>query len=461
VIRHRAVAVLSLIAIATPGVPSGTRASRPPEPPISWLSTGDSFASGEGIAGTGVGTDYCAQSRLAFGPKAADLLREQRQWSITLEAFSACTGHRVGDFFNSRPATPDTPSIFEWSLEQAAPPDQRWDVITFSFGGNDVGFDDVLIDCLVLPDTWPDVIREGATGDRCDVSERTLRRRIDDMVAGKPYSTDGSATNYGTNNQLMSLSDFYVLLAERHLTDRGVLVIAGYPRLLAPSDDWSPWRGNRCNLITATDADTLGRVAEHFDAALDEAAADAQARTTRTIVYVSRLQLFDDGGDWHSLCALTTQWVNGVTIGFWDGSLRPQHSFHPNELGHTATAEEIAQRLDELLAVPDPPPDSIAAPESSPPIDAGPSFEKGDAFDDVCAVAWPTAPLYTADSIQMRMSCQRTPSQFTFVDVIYGDPDLPITPSTGYVSVRGVVAGVAESGLGFRILLVEASAVDL
>jgi hypothetical protein len=60
----------------------------------------------------------------------------------------------------------------------------------------------------------------------------------------------------------------------------------------------------------------------------------------------------------------------------------------------------------------------------------------------------------------MRMSCLHAPDQFLFVDVAYPNPTLKLTPSTGYVRVRGKVAGVAESGLGFRVLLVAASRID-
>jgi hypothetical protein len=60
------------------------------------------------------------------------------------------------------------------------------------------------------------------------------------------------------------------------------------------------------------------------------------------------------------------------------------------------------------------------------------------------------------DRVEMTMSCTGVPQQYTFVDVGYDDPSLPITPSTGQVHVVGQIVDVAENGLGFRELVVHA-----
>ena len=118
--------------------------------------------------------------------------------------------------------------------------------------------------------------------------------------------------------------------------------------------------------------------------------------------------------------------------------MRCQHSFHPNELGHSATAELLATAVAEELAVPPPAvaPDQPAATDEPPdeptPVeDAGASYDIGDAFDDYCHNAWPTAPSYTTTQIIMTMRCDNQPQQYLFVQVSYPDPDLPVTPSTG------------------------------
>jgi len=59
------------------------------------------------------------------------------------------------------------------------------------------------------------------------------------------------------------------------------------------------------------------------------------------------------------------------------------------------------------------------------------------------------------------MTCDSVPlSQFLFVDVGYDDPDLPVTPSTGYMRVRGEIIDIARSELGFTTLIVFADQID-
>lgn len=66
----------------------------------------------------------------------------------------------------------------------------------------------------------------------------------------------------------------------------------------------------------------------------------------------------------------------------------------------------------------------------------------------------PTAPSRGNDSIQMTMSCQGVPSQFLFVQVRYGDPDLAGTPSRSRLRVRGTVADIVRSEYGYTTLVV-------
>jgi hypothetical protein len=61
----------------------------------------------------------------------------------------------------------------------------------------------------------------------------------------------------------------------------------------------------------------------------------------------------------------------------------------------------------------------------------------------------------------MTMQCPGIPSEFLLVYVSYGDPDLPITPSTGPVRVRGKVVNHAQNELGFKLLVVVAESVEI
>jgi len=98
---------------------------------------------------------------------------------------------------------------------------------------------------------------------------------------------------------------------------------------------------------------------------------------------------------------------------------------------------------------------SPTPPTQEPPATVPTSgFEVGDDFDLQCQVAWPTAPYRTSNSIQMMMQCVGLPREFLLVQVTYPDPNFPISPSTGRVRVRGKIADIARSELGFRILVV-------
>ncbi len=90
------------------------------------------------------------------------------------------------------------------------------------------------------------------------------------------------------------------------------------------------------------------------------------------------------------------------------------------------------------------------------------SLAVGAPFNSECVVAWPTAPLKTSDSIQMTMSCKEVPEdKFLFTQVIYGDPNLPITPDHDQARVAGKIVDIATSGYGYRELVVEATSVQV
>jgi hypothetical protein len=433
--------------------------------PVSWLAAGDSYSSGEGIPGTGTGDDTCAQSALAYGPKAAEILHTQRGWEISPLSFTACTGSTLHEFYAGGDQANHGLGP-QWNRAvQSGPSGGRFDVVSMSFGGNDIGFEDVLKGCLgptAKALTWSALVSgEPVDTTPCETTAAELRRRIDDLLAGRswahdlPYVSEGSAT----------LADFFVDVATRAVTDRGVLAVVGYPQLFAPTAQWGDWRGGRCNMVSRIGADALNDVANYFDQALQRAANDAQARAgSGRVVYVSRYELFHQYGESHELCSGRTEYLNGITLGVRDGSFRLAHSFHPNEVGHQVTAEVVAGYIAYRL---DPPASPTTEPSqtttpSPPPVSDGTShFEIGDRFVASCVVAWPTAPVRTTTTIQMRMSCNGVPQQYLFVDVVYPDPNLQVTPSTGYMQVEGTIADMATSEFGYRTLIVQADRILL
>jgi len=445
-----------------------------PSRDISWLDIGDSYASGEGATGA---TGYCQQSDHAFGPRAAAILTEQRQWRIRRLTRTACTSHRVIDLFNSPeqlaaaglPTPPDRPagtvpdastSLLKWGQDQAGP--TPFDVVTMSFGGNDVAFAETLTDCLGIPDvTWGwDAFFAGRTvtiPGSCTRQQTVLEERVRSFTSDSIPSVLGPGKN-GT------LTDLYRMVASTMVAPNGVLVVAGYPRLFTPSSTWGRWRGGRCNGVSAAEGDLLGRLSESLDSAMRARVAEADGGSGR-IRYVSRLELFDDGGSGKSLCGEGVEWLNTVFLFLRDGTLRKERGFHPNDLGNEATAERVAGEVEAQVGAPPPTTTTVApaanATTTSPRVDSGRStFDIGEDFDAHCTLAWPFAPSHGSGSTQFRTTCRGVPDQFLFVDVAYPG-DLQLSSSRPAVHVRGQIYDIQKSEMGFIVLVVEASEVDI
>jgi hypothetical protein len=300
--------------------------------------------------------------------------------------FTACTGHHVDDLYIRN--DPGRGSLWEWAVEQAGGGQPRFDVITLTFSGNDLGFADILIDCYAPlghdvergAGSWIDRVRNGAeraTG--CDVTEDELRTRLEAFTADGDNGGDRKCAAAGTcatatdrfliddggpggagSKVTGSLATLYSTIVERHLTRRGRLVVVGYPRLFAPSGEWKARYGRRCAGFSRGDANMLGRVAEYFDTIIHQQVNRANAAIGGDrIAFVSALDLFGgresqrDPEAGHEVCGNGEDWLNA----WWaDGSgKRVDASFHPHELGHAAEAKEVAARL-AAIDWPTPPP---------------------------------------------------------------------------------------------------------
>ncbi len=368
--RVAAMAVV-VVVLAAVVAPAGPAVGETPSGDVSWVSTGDSYSSGEGVAGN---QGPCAQSDLAYGPRAAVRARDAG-WNITAEAFTACTDHLVEDLFNRRPGV-DNAALWDWGLEQGAP--DRVDLLTFSFGGNDIGFADLLIDCLPLPDSFTNAVTGIFRNDSldvtgCDTPEQEVNARIaalldpprrgceggrqaDRLQDGPGYDCDLLIDDWGDsdpgNDLRGTLVDFYVYLANEHLTDRGHIVVAGYPNLFAPVGEWPRWKRIQCQGIGRGDTERLGRLSANLDDTLVQAVRAANDQLGRDrIQYLPRSIIYRDGS--HELCGTGEDWLNGVSIDRGDGTVRKDTSFHPNAAGHAATAAGLITQLEPLRFDPD------------------------------------------------------------------------------------------------------------
>lgn len=517
------VAALVPIALDAGAAPEGARMN-PPERSISWLSIGDSYGAGEGASEA---TGHCQLSPNAAGPKAATILRTERGWTIGPEVFSACTGHLAADMFSNRDQLtakghdvygsklgriPDGAelsngtSLADWAKQKAPSPDQKFDVITVSLSGNDIGFAEVVQGCIdivrtmvglvgdvaggVASPTWAKFATAVATqvaADKLDPEgcgnvlldhggdkpeEHGLKNRVDDLFdesRSDGFAGDAAASVQGdAGPRLGSMSQLYQGIADAFLAPGGVLVVMGYPRLITPSKTWGAWRGDQCNMVSRADADKLGEGAEYYDAKMREAVEGLDERFS----YVSRLEAFDAGGRYHSLCGRTVEWINTPLLFLRDGTARYQRAFHPNDLGYLASAEAVAGIVEQRLGTPTPtptsPPTSGTSAGTEPRVTTQPTvrsseqhYDIGDDFAATCTVAWPFAPARGANVVTFRTTCPSVPKQFLFVDIQYDDPDLPVTPSHPTVRVEGTVGEILRSEYGFTTLVVVADRVDV
>lgn len=325
-----------------------------PHGEVSWQSAGDSYSSGEGVFGN-VGD--CAQSDLAYGPVAVERLGETG-WDIS-STFTACTSHLVEDYFNPRQDSEGRGSLWDWGIEQGGP--QQPDIITMSFGGNDIGFADVIKECLIgLPDSWGEFLVGGLASSLtgCDISEEELTARVDalldpprsDCTGFRRTGEAGYDCTLDIGDRRGSIIDFYYDVVTQRLSEHGQLYIVGYPRLIAPVDQWPGWIKTSCQGVLRGDSEKLGRVSEHLNMKLNEAVRRVnQALGEERVHFLDRLALFRDGK--HELCGTNTDWLNGIAVDRGEGlGVRLATSFHPNADGHSGTADALVDLVSATFA---------------------------------------------------------------------------------------------------------------
>ena len=379
-------AVLSAIGV--------TSSAAEPEPPsIVWLATGDSYSSGTGVEGR---SGSCRRTDEAYAPRVRQRL-EADGWDIRGWAFTACHGATISrrpweidPDFNDTVVNAQTLLLeqVEPVISEDGEPPVKADLMTFTFGGNDIHFSRIIRRCAGItldPLTWWDP--------RCPYTEKQLRERVDSLEDGNNLTQRGDGIRIWDEDPWPgSLAFFYRQVHERHVAEDGTLIVVGYPRLFAPRQDWTGADRAQCEGISRDDADMLGRVAEHLNEVIARQTTLA-AGPRHDIRYVSvrdafreGIPSFSDGG--HELCGTGTPWLTGWQglFNFEDadfpettpeliedepedeGSLGARDSYHPNADGHAAMAELLYRELLSLDGTaPTPEPDVPESPSSDTP----------------------------------------------------------------------------------------------
>lgn len=332
---RRGAAMLVAVAIVA-SLPVPARAAQPAQE-RAWLALGDSYSSGEGIDGTPAAYSNFLQQdcRRATGEgtsatawAAGAYQQVHEELGLRRMSFVACTGN----------ITDDAP-VQAIEAAQAAGNREQWDLASFSFGGNNIRFADVIIGCL-KPEkkSW----RKFDVG--CKDTEDQLRRRIDMLVG----NTDIDPAEYRGSVALPRLFD----LVARRVVSGGDVVVTGYPNLFEEVDRWPGWvrKLGVCQGILARDVPLLRSVAGYLNQQLARAVVKADQEYRGKGIRFHFVDIaadpYESGADpenRHGLCS-DDPWLNGIQVdahqpGKWGYKNR---SFHPNQKGHTATAKVIA-----------------------------------------------------------------------------------------------------------------------
>ncbi len=316
-------------------------------PTLQWLTAGDSYSSGVGADPHGLGN--CHRSEQAAGPSAAELLRTRGL--IIDDTHTACAGAVVADMFSTRAERPSWPSMWYEHVHVHGGA-TRLDVIALSLGGNDLGFEDVVLACVPFA-----LVTEFFIG--CP-SESELTARIDALLdppktCVAPRRT-GSGPDYDCALEIQgethgSIIDFYVEIVNERLTDSGHLFVIGYPSLIAPSREWRVL--STCWLLyKPSTVDRLGRVASYLNDRLREAVSRANERLasdTPRVHYVDTYTAFRSGRN--EVCGNGPDRIHGITHVGTDPMTGWYRSFHPNNAGHAKIAELLANTVQMTLDV--------------------------------------------------------------------------------------------------------------
>ena len=290
---------------------------------ISWLAAGDSYASGAGLTKT---TKLCARAPgTRADPSMAWAVVASRSKILMKDHFGvpvlvACTGAKTGEFFKSQGKSPA-----EWTPSMG-----RYDLVTFSFGGDDIGFASIIQSCYEHTS---------------ECSNGTVRSRISALGRAFP--------------------GFLIRVARSAVVSGGNVMVMGYPELIEDPSLWPQINRDthQCQGIDPNTSKSIRGWAGALNAAIGSAVDRVNARpaaerngvhftfvdivTGQSSEGISRSNpdLFEPAtGVRHELCSQGDDaWLNGLTIHL------STRSMHPNQAGEDAmgaSAAEVIRRLD-------------------------------------------------------------------------------------------------------------------
>jgi hypothetical protein len=372
----RSKTLTAIVLSATVLIPAAATAavSRPsplpdnkPARPIRWLAVGDSYSSGEGLDDVSepncqradehdghTSAAWAVDARRALGenyPIAADTPTGKKGFD-----FEACTGAVTENLFSN---TDRTNPKKEWDPANNG----RFDLVTFSFGGNNIGFSGILFHCVGFSFSGLGAAVFGAIDDPLGTISSWL------SLAGCPSdhdmrtAVDGLNTGGNDSNgvHLRPLAEFYQQVAKDVVNPGGNVVVVGYPEIVEDPKFWPAFNKaiGVCQGLRKRDALTLRGLAGYLNQTIGQAVANANdnpygvhftfvdvntGQPDHGVTYANGYLFEPSTGDRHNLCA-AKPWLNGITTGLIGGDLRFLRSFHPTQNAHDAEGQLVASRI--------------------------------------------------------------------------------------------------------------------
>lgn len=301
-----------------------------------YVGLGDSYSSGEGGGQYEPGTDddnqwkkWWDQHGLWPGEVHQNMCRRSTQAysqrvnrALTFKDFSfrACSGAVIDDFYapSHEVHNLDRPNRQnEGEPAQLDALDENTSLVTFSIGGNDVGFAEVLTECVTA-----------------------TAISVYDSISGAPPShcSDSAVARRGEGLIPLARQRLTQLLQDaRAKAPNARIIVVGYPKFFPPEPT------STTSMIQAHDQKWLNSKVEELNDALHQAVLDAGGPATGFE--------FVDPRDAFRGCEIgaATSCMNGLRVGLGDNfdSGRPvsNASFHPNDEGHRRIAELIAAQI--------------------------------------------------------------------------------------------------------------------
>jgi hypothetical protein len=351
------VAVLTstaLVAVATRPVATAA----PSSVPLRWLAAGDSYSSGEGLPHS---SGECARAALSSGSSTwAERAYNDihaGQPNLATPRIVACTGATTNELIDGNDAAGGP----EWS-----PLMGHFDLVTFTFGGNDVGLAPILEQCVGLSRLIAYL-----------KSASTLATGIPRFVA--PLASDGGHTCPAASTierRIAALASTYgaflTSVAYQVMAPGGNILVLGYPELIELPKFWAVWEQKigACWGIGTTDATELRGLAGDLNATIGQTVADINKVAPNGVhlrfvdvnsgaegIPSSNSHLFEpSSGTRHNLCSADS-WING-----WSPIDYGSGSFHPKQAGLDNEGDLAASAISQLdWSRLEPPADSVSS----------------------------------------------------------------------------------------------------